>query len=111
VNSTFPFAVLLAALATWRVTHLLNAEDGPFDLFVRLRRWAGKGFFAELLDCFYCLSIWVAVPFAAWLGNTWGERLLLWLALSSAAILIQVLVLWAQARTPPAARYEEDPEE
>ena len=111
MSSSFPFTVLLAALATWRVTHLLNAEDGPFDLLVRLRRWMGKHRFGTLLDCFYCLSVWVAVPFAAWLGANWGERLLLWLALSAAAILIQQGVLWFQSHTPPTAFYEEDPEE
>ena len=32
---------VLAALATWRVTHLLSSEDGPADLLYRLRTRLG----------------------------------------------------------------------
>jgi hypothetical protein len=79
---------LLAALAVWRITHLLAREDGPWDLVVRLRRAVGDGFWGGLLDCFYCLSLWIALPFAFWIGAGWGERGLLWPALSGAAILL-----------------------
>ena len=58
---------------------------------VRLRRAAGDGFWASLLDCFYCLSLWVAVPFAALLGEGWSERLMLWPALSGGAIVLERL--------------------
>ncbi len=84
----FYFAAL-GVLCVWRVTHLLQAEDGPGDILVRLRRAAGQGFWGNLLDCFYCLSLWVSLPFAALLGQTWLERALLWLALSGAAILLE----------------------
>src|SRR5690606_6645885 len=72
---------LLGVLAVWRVTHLLQAEDGPWDVVVRLRRAAGAGFFGRLLDCFYCLSLWVALPAALAIGTDAFERLLLWPAL------------------------------
>jgi hypothetical protein len=80
---------LLGALAVWRVTHLLNAEDGPWDLIVGIRHRVGDGFFGDLLDCFYCLSLWVAAPVAVFLGSTVGGGVLLWLALSGAAILLE----------------------
>lgn len=79
----------LGVLAVWRLTHLLQAEDGPWDLIVRLRNFAGSGFWGKLLDCFYCLSLWIAAPFAWFLGQGVRERLLLWLALSAAAILLE----------------------
>jgi hypothetical protein len=79
----------LAALCVWRVTHLLNAEDGPRGWLVRLRRMAGTGFWGELLDCFYCLSLWVAAPFALLLDASWRERVIVWLALSGAACLLE----------------------
>ena len=79
----------LGILAVWRITHLLNAEDGPWDVFVQLRRLAGKGFLARLLDCFYCLSLWIAAPVALGIGTEWAERLLLWPALSGGAILLE----------------------
>lgn len=84
-----PYWTLIATLAVWRLTHFLVAEDGPWDLVVRLRRRAGAGFWARLLDCFYCLSLWVAAPLAAALGDGPVERLLLWPALSGGAILLE----------------------
>jgi Protein of unknown function (DUF1360) len=81
--------LVLGILTVWRITHLLQAEDGPWDLVILLRRWTGEGFFGKLLDCFYCLSVWVAVPFAYLLGESWLERALLWPSLSAAAILFE----------------------
>jgi len=81
--------LVLGVLGVWRVTHLLFAEDGPWAVVIRLRRWAGTGFWGSLLDCFYCLSVWVAAPFALLLASGWKERLLLWPALSAGAILIE----------------------
>lgn len=80
---------LLGTLAVWRVTHLISAEDGPFDVMVRIRRALGHGFWGKLMDCFYCSSMWVSAPFGWFLGHTWQERLLLWLALSGGAILLE----------------------
>lgn len=91
---------LLGALVVWRITHLLNAEDGPADVLVRLRRLVGTGFWGGLLDCFYCLSLWVAAPLVFVLAENGKERLLLWPALSAAAIILERLT---QARaTNPA---------
>jgi hypothetical protein len=58
------------ALAVWRVTHLLAHEDGPWDVVTRLRRWAGGGFWGQLMDCFYCMSLWIAAPAAFFSGRT-----------------------------------------
>lgn len=101
--------LVLAILCVWRVTHLLQAEDGPGDIFVRLRRWAGDGFWGKLLDCFYCLSLWVALPFAYLAGADWKERLFLWLASSTGAILLESVRSRASA-PPPALYYEEQGE-
>ena len=68
--------LVLGILCAWRITHLLQAEDGPWNLILRLRTLAGKGFPAQLLDCFYCLSLWVAAPLAWVVGETLTERLL-----------------------------------
>ena len=80
---------MLAVLAVWRVTHLLNAEDGPAGALVRLRLLAGNGFWGDLLDCFYCLSLWVAAPPAVLIGEDWKEKLLLWPALSGGSVLLE----------------------
>ncbi len=83
---------VLAVLSVWRLTHLLQAEDGPWDAVIHLRRAAGNGFFGKLMDCFYCLSIWMAIPFGWWLAESWSEGVLLWLSLSAGAIILQRLI-------------------
>jgi hypothetical protein len=97
---------LLGALCVWRLTHLLVAEDGPWRAAASLRQSAAGGFFGDLLGCFYCLSLWVAVPFALLIGDTHLERVLLWPALSGAAILLER----ATAETAAPAAYVEDKE-
>jgi hypothetical protein len=101
--------LIIATLVAWRVTHLFYAEDGPWDIFVRLRRVAGETFWGSLLDCFYCLSLWIALPVAFWIGENWKERLLLWPAVSGGAILLQKLTAKEEAGPAflPAERYEE----
>jgi hypothetical protein len=74
--------LIVYALAVFRVTHLLAAERGPFDVFDWLRAKAGvyyrfelgqqgqqptyireaDGFWGELMNCPLCLSGWVAAP-------------------------------------------------
>jgi hypothetical protein len=72
----------------------------------RLREAAGPGFWGKLLDCFSCLSLWVAVPFALALGSTWWEHAILWPALSGGAILIERIA--ARVTEPPPALYFEE---
>lgn len=80
--------ISIAVLAVWRVTHLLQTEDGPFEVFEHCRSWLRRVSLAGLADCFYCLSMWVAAPVALALGSSWIERLILWPALSGAAIFL-----------------------
>lgn len=81
----------LAVLATWRVTHLLAAEDGPGDIVVRFRALLGQSFAGRLMDCFYCLSIWIAAPAALFVTRYWLEWIMVWLAISGAACLLERL--------------------
>ena len=91
----------LGILAVWRVTHFLSKEDGPWDASVRLRRWAGMGFWGRLLDCFYCVSLWVSAPFAWLIGENARHTALLWLALSAGASLLERLTE-PSPEVPPA---------
>lgn len=104
------YHLALGILAVWRVTHLLQAEDGPWDVTVRLRTLAGNGFWGKLLDCFWCLSLWISAPFALWIGETWPERVLLWLSFSGGAILLEKITTRDTA-VPPAVFVEEPAEE
>jgi hypothetical protein len=79
----------LGVLATWRVTHLLAEEDGPGDLVVLLRARAGDGWRGRLMDCFYCLSVWTALPFALVVARRRRDAPVAVLALSGAACLLE----------------------
>ena len=83
--------LLLSILAVWRITHLLSKEDGPWDAIFLARQKIRMPSLASLLDCFYCLSLWIAVPFAVWTSPSWLQRAILCPALSGAAILVERL--------------------
>jgi len=86
------WSFFLAVLATWRVTHLLASEDGPADLIVRFRALLGDGLLGKLMDCFYCLSLWIAAPAALFVTRRPLEWVMTWLALSGGACLLERLV-------------------
>lgn len=81
--------LVLAVLATWRLTHLLVREDGPFDVVARARAALGDGLLGRMADCFNCTSLWVAIPFSLWMSTQPIEALVLWLAVSGAACLCE----------------------
>ena len=93
---------LLTVLATWRVTHLLASEDGPADLIVRFRALLGDSLAGKLMDCFYCLSVWISIPFAFFVANGVLDRLVVWLALSGAASLANKFTKEPVIFEPPA---------
>jgi hypothetical protein len=81
----------LAALACWRLAALLAYDDGPWDVVLRLRRAIGDGPLGRMLDCFRCLSLWVAAPLAFAVTTGALNLVLVWLALSGAACLLDRL--------------------
>lgn len=99
---------ILSILATWRLTHLLSKEGGPWDMIFHIRKAAGAGFFGNLLDCFYCLSIWIAFPFGIRLGHNWWEKILYWWALSGAACLAEQLTASFIKKHTDKPDYKED---
>ena len=80
---------VLAVLATWRITHLLAREDGPMEVLARLRARLGHGLFGKLMDCFNCLSLWVAAPIALLVCQRPWTLLLILPALSGSACLLE----------------------
>jgi hypothetical protein len=101
------YSLLLGVLGVWRITHLIQAEDGPWDLVARLRARAGSGVLGQLMDCFYCLSLWIALPLALALGAGWLEQVLLWPALSAGAILLERLT-GGPLTAPPSDELQEE---
>lgn len=64
--------VLGMSLVSWRVTHLLVHEDGPFNILGKFRHLIGVRYDArsvpygsnvigEAFTCMWCLSVWVGV--------------------------------------------------
>jgi len=80
----------MVSLAVWRLTYMLVSEDGPFQVFLKIREsvitpiWHGypvvdgvkrppdyyepKNIVGEILSCFYCASVWVSLPVTLLLG-------------------------------------------
>src|SRR5258708_3531419 len=81
--------ILVAVGGVSRMPDLRSKEDGPFGVIFRLRKLAGEGVWGELLDCFYCLSIWISLPFALWTGSSVPEKGLFWMAYSGLACLLE----------------------
>jgi hypothetical protein len=63
---------IIGIMTVYRLSSLLSYENGPFEIFVRIRRWAGimhddegipiqwpRTFFGELLSCLWCNSVWM----------------------------------------------------
>ena len=97
----------LAALAAWRVTHLLTAEDGPGGVVARARSRLGSGPAGELADCFGCLSMWVTMPLTGFVARRRAEVPVCWLALSGAAFLLERLTQEPEAVVTLTASEEE----
>ena len=87
--------LLIAALATYRLTLLINKESGPFDLLGRFRTWAGvtydqysnpvaSGQLSEAILCPFCLSIWIGFMVTLFVGAAWllgAEKIALYILL------------------------------
>ena len=82
---------IIFVIIVWRITHLIYAEDGPFDLIIKLRKLLGNSFLGKLMDCFYCLSIWLGLACAFYAGNGVIEIIMLAIFYSGASILLEKL--------------------
>ena len=92
--------ILLAVLATWRVSQLIAGEDGPAGVLARLRAAAGRRWFGRLMDCFACVSVWVAAPLALFVDRHFTNWLMSWWALTGAACLLDRVVQDSVVVTP-----------
>ena len=53
--------LVLAALAVYRLAQLVAIDDGPGDIFRRLRAHYVTGVMGGLVHCVYCVGIWASV--------------------------------------------------
>ena len=99
------FRFVVAALATWRLTHLVVLEDGPFDVIARVRGALGRA--GRVLDCFYCTSIWIAAPLALFVTTRPVAWLCVWPALSGLACIVHRASEPPLVAPPPPAGSED----
>lgn len=98
--------LIVYSIAIWRISNLFVNEAGPFNIFLRLRKWAGiihddtgsafmipDKFVAQLLSCIWCFSIWVSFFFTTFwlLSPEWSLKLAVPFALSGVACLIELI--------------------
>ena len=83
---------VLAVLAVWRVAYLLSSEDGPGAIVARLRAALGASWAGQAMDCFTCMSLWVAAPLVFLVGGDATQLFVTWLALSGAALALERLM-------------------
>jgi len=86
------FYLVAGGLAAYRLALLITKEDGPFRLFLKLRKLPPENSPArEGLSCEWCVSVWVSAVVATylwWLGAFPGrEWPIQWLALSAIAVI------------------------
>lgn len=82
--------LIVAILATYRITRLLVVDDGLWRMFFKLRLWVGvydlaannepKRQLGRMLSCMYCAGIWVSFPVSLFLFGL--ERWYLFLAVA-----------------------------
>lgn len=83
--------LVILGLAAWRLAFLITQEDGPFNVFYRLRQRFpedGHGRIGDLLNCVYCMSVWTALV-CVWLWRTELQVLVWVLAASGGALLVE----------------------
>ena len=101
------FEWLIYSLAVWRVSSLITREDGPGDMFAKLRIKLGTRFdensqeigtsnISRGILCLWCVSLWASAPAAVvWeLSHNFNlfDLILVWLALSASAIFIERVI-------------------
>lgn len=86
------FDWLVAALAVYRISHMVALERGPYDLFTLARtltgeRYGPRSWQFEGVNCVLCLSFWLALPVALLLRPRGITQFILdWLGLAGAVM-------------------------
>ena len=114
IDFSFGVRFILLALAVFRVAEMFVFDNGPANLFWKLRAWTGmydrdadgdpyanatplQVNVGALLSCVHCFSVWLAFPAALMLffvsfapeGIGWLWLGVVWLALAGAVSVIE----------------------
>ena len=84
--------LIILGLATYRISHMIVWEDGPFKIFMKMQSWCERNdFLTDLLSCVWCLSVWVGaiLVFSAIMDKIVTIYLMLPFALSAIAAILE----------------------
>lgn len=66
------FLLLIASLAVFRLSEMVVFDNGPWHIFKKIRAiFPQDSKLDELVECIYCMSIWMALIMTAYLA--WVE--------------------------------------
>lgn len=71
---------IILSLATWRLSHLITNEDGPYQMLAEFRHITVR--YTKLFSCIYCLSVWLGIIFV--IGYYFYPTIVFWIALPMA---------------------------
>jgi hypothetical protein len=109
INENVPVWRLSAsALAIRRVLRLLPGVNGPWNLTTRLRDRFGATMPGQWMNCFYCMSLWIALPLAVLTSNGWLGIVVHWLAPPGAACMQEKSTPWPGPEFQPVEIPEGD---
>jgi hypothetical protein len=92
--------LVILVFASWRLSNLLVEEEGPGNIFVKVRKYMGvyydeysqkqtTGWLGDLFSCVWCMSIWgsfILVSLNKW--RVFRQHLILPLGLSGLVVLV-----------------------
>jgi hypothetical protein len=91
---------VLQVTATYRIGRLIAIDNGPFDCFLFVRLWLGRmavrnrvaKTLADLVNCQFCIGVWVAL-FLALIFPVNYPWILCWLAIAGGQAIIADFVM------------------
>jgi len=101
---TLVLQMITVGFAAWRISSMLVNEEGPWNLFGKIRRLVGigvtengieyhnGGMLASLFSCVWCFSVW-ASP-ALWIVYLFAPAIVFVFASMTIAIMIDRFVKW-----------------
>ncbi|CAM3808804.1 DUF1360 domain-containing protein [Cytobacillus oceanisediminis] len=112
-----PMELIILSLASFRLTRLIvfdkitqfirkpfleeveeKGEDGETEIYLVIKKGRIRGFFGELLSCYWCTGVWSAIFLCTSYVflREWAVPVLLVLAVSGLAAIIESLLQWSE---------------
>jgi hypothetical protein len=93
-----PSRFLLTLLTRWpNIRHFAQKRGAPETIAGSCARFRCRAQ-RRMVDCFYCLSLWLSFPMVIWLSSGWVGLLAYWQAPAGIACLLE------KAKPNPASR-------